>query len=76
METGCLGCERIEYQPIRLRTGKVVCSSCEAWRMECEARHVLSLPTKAERQAYLADVKGRAEALRSEMLAIYMENVE
>lgn len=73
METGCLGCERIEYQPVRLRTGKVVCSSCEAWRLECEARYVLAMPTKERRQAYLEDVKDRAEGLRAEMLAIYEE---
>lgn len=30
----------------------------EEWRMECEARYVLSIP-KQERQNYLADVEGK-----------------
>lgn len=70
-ESGCLGCERITYQPVTLRTGKVVCSSCEAWRLECEARYVLAMPTKEARQAYLAELKDRAEPLKAEMMAIY-----
>ena len=70
-EEGCLGCEKITYQPVTLRTGTVVCSSCEAWRLECEARYVLAMPTKEQRQAYLGDLKERAEKLKAEIMAIH-----
>lgn len=36
----------------RLHTGEEVPSDSEAWRAECEARHVLRLP-QAERMEYL-----------------------
>ena len=68
----CLGCNLIEEKPVTLRTGKVVCSSCEAWRLECEARHVLALPTRADRAEYLAKVgPKRSSALTAEILAMH-----
>lgn len=37
-------------------------TSSEAWRLECEARHILTWPLQ-QRQAYLADLpKWRGEA--------------
>lgn len=68
----CLGCNYIETAPITLRDGRIVCSNCEAWRMECEARFVLTLPNKRD---YLDKVQKKRgidayHALRSEMVEI------
>lgn len=45
----CLGCARLE-QPdcntVVLLTGEVVCSWCEAWRLECHAREIAELTGK------------------------------
>lgn len=74
MANECGGCEQIEYKPVTLRTGETVCSSCESWRHECEARTVLEKMTLSDRQAYLAGVdKVRGlkagERLRAEVRA-------
>lgn len=68
----CLGCLYIETAPVTLRDGRVVCSSCEAWRLECEARMVLK---RRDRKEYLEKIRQRrgvdaAVELRNEMLAI------
>lgn len=36
--------------------GTQVDSASEAWRHECEARHVAKLPTREQRQDYIASV--------------------
>ena len=71
----CLGCNLIETSPVTLRDGRVVCSSCECWRLECEARFVLTKPD-VEKRKYLEGVmvkRGeKAKAyLREEMVAMY-----
>lgn len=57
----CLGCARLE-QPDRntvvLLTGETVCTWCEAWRLECqareiEARGILGMADRETRQAHL-----------------------
>ena len=68
----CLGCNLIETAPVTLRDGRVVCSSCEAWRLECEARTILK---RRDRKEYLEKVRQKrgvdaAVELRNEMLAI------
>lgn len=68
----CLNCSHIETAPITLRDGRIVCSKCEAWRLECEARHVLKLP---HRRDYLDEVRRKRgeeayHALRNEMVAL------
>ena len=70
----CLGCNLIETSPVTLRDGRIVCSSCECWRFECEARYVLTKPND-EKRDYLEGIgKKRGEAarqeLRQEMIAI------
>jgi hypothetical protein len=63
----CLGCNMIETSPVTLRDGRVVCSSCECWRFECEARHVLTKPN-AEKRVYLEEIgKKRGETARHEL---------
>lgn len=74
MVSDCLGCNLIEMSSVTLRDGRVVCSSCECWRHECEARFVLT-KLDAEKRAYLEAIgKKRGEAarqeLRQEMIAL------
>ena len=69
----CLGCNFIASSPVKLRDGRTVCSQCECWRLECEARYALGLP---DRRAWLEKVRKRRgeeayHLLRNEMLAIY-----
>lgn len=58
-----------------LNDGRSVCSSCPAWRLECEARDVLKrYPTNQERTEFLAEVEKKrgklaAGELRQAMLA-------
>jgi hypothetical protein len=68
----CSGCLYIETLPVTLRDGRVVCSNCEAWRLECEARMVLA---RKDRKEYLEKIRQKrgmdaAVELRNEMLAI------
>ena len=68
----CLGCNYIENSPVTLRDGRVVCSWCEAWRLECEARTVLK---RKDRKEYIEAVRAKrgidaSVQLRNEMLAI------
>lgn len=39
--------------------GSTVCSASEAWRHECEARHIAHLPTREQRQEYVARVTAK-----------------
>lgn len=58
-----------------LGDGRTVCSSCPAWRLECEARDALKrYPTNEDRKEFLADVEKKrgklaAGELRQAMLA-------
>ena len=68
----CLNCNYIDWVPVTLRDGRVVCSSCEAWRLECEARTVLK---RKDRKEYIEAVRAKrgidaSVTLRNEMLAI------
>lgn len=72
MASDFLGCKLIETAPVLLRDGRVVCSSCNAWRLECEARMVLA---RKDRKEYLEKIRQKrgvdaAVELRNEMLAI------
>ena len=68
----CLGCNLIETAPVTLRDGRVVCTSCEAWRLECEARMVLKRKDRKEYLERIMQKRGAdaAAELRNEMLAI------
>jgi hypothetical protein len=74
---GCLGCQLIEASAVRLDDGRVVCSSCEDWREECEARMLLGKPLQFRRD-YLKDLENngrhgmeRANSLRRVMSEIH-----
>lgn len=43
----------IPTSPVCLVDGRVVSSWSDDWRHECEARHILNLPTLGHRQDYL-----------------------
>ncbi len=65
----CAGCNAIETAPVTLLDGRVVCSGCEEWRAECEARFIARRDTSEQRAAWLDDVqrkrgKPAADALR------------
>ena len=55
----CAGCNNIEQHPVSLHDGTVVCSSCEAWRSECEARAIMRLGSTQERRTWLDDIERR-----------------
>jgi hypothetical protein len=66
------GCNDIPTPLVTLRDGRVVSSSSEAWRLECEARTILK---RRDRKEYLEKVREKrgvdaAVELRNEMLAI------
>ena len=65
----------IETSPVTLRDGRIVCSSCECWRFECEARYVLTKPNDEKRDYLEAIGEKRGEAarqeLREEMIALH-----
>ena len=51
--TTCLGtnlCEQATGK-VTLHDGEVVCNWCPEWRLECEARRLLSYPLGARREA-------------------------
>jgi transcription elongation factor Elf1 len=71
----CLGCQNIESAPVTLHDGTVVCSSCEAWRAECEAREVLAMPLGIRRK-WLETVEARrgkpaTDSLKDVMTALW-----
>ena len=71
----CLGCELINTAPVTLTDARIVCSSCPAHRLECEAREVLSKPLEASK-AYLEKVeekRGKAgcDALKAAITEIW-----
>ena len=55
----CLGCSYIETHSVTLRNGTTVCTSCPAWREECEVRAVANMLTDADRKAFLLKVADR-----------------
>lgn len=62
--------------PVALYDGRPSCSWSEDWRHECEARHILNLPTRDDRRAWLADIqklRGRSarERLEATILALH-----
>lgn len=59
--------------PATLHDGRVVDTWSEEWRAECEARHVLNLPSKTQRNAYLATVeRKRGQASRDALADLVM----
>ena len=55
----CLGCNLIETAPVTLHDGTTVCSSCEGWRHECEARAIMALPSTAQRREWLESIEAK-----------------
>jgi len=70
----CLGCQRCEDGPmVTLIDGSQVCNYCEEWRVECEARHVLSIDGRDARRAYIDRVRvKRGEAAASKLADLVM----
>lgn len=60
---------------VTLVDGRRVCNYCPAWRIECEARHLLRMPLQ-DRRAALADrekTRGKqsVDELRAVMTAVH-----
>lgn len=54
----CDGCARFESgSRVTLVDGRQVCNCCEDWRVECEARHVLKMPSRESRRGYIERIK-------------------
>ena len=58
---------------VTLRDGSTVCSSCPEWMMECEARHLLSMPLAARRAELAERQKKRGAAAVEELKKAMME---
>mgnify|MGYP001179142926 CR=1 FL=1 len=61
---------------VELIDGRMVARDAEEWRHECEARAILSLPTLAQRRAWLEDLERRrgkdeADRLKATMLRLH-----
>ena len=62
---GCLGCQACESGPVVTQhSGKVVCSSCESYRRECEAREMNAMPIDKRREQFrkIAEKRGQTAA--------------
>ena len=53
MAGDCGACQREKTKEV---AGRRVCTWCEAWRAECEARYVCGLPDIRQRRGYLGKV--------------------
>lgn len=60
---------------VTLIDGREVDSWSEAWRAECEARHVLAMPNIHLRRIYLADVTKRRGEVAGKALADLVRSV-
>lgn len=72
----CLGCNLIETKPVKLHDGTTVCSSCEGWRHECEARAIMALPGTSQRREWLEQIGTKRgmparEALQNTIKALW-----
>jgi hypothetical protein len=69
----CEGCER--DKTARLSDGRVVCTWCRAWLIECEARYLLEMPLEARREALAAReaVRGSVEELKDAMERLHAQ---
>lgn len=74
----CLGCGQVHQgaRVVALVDGTQVSSYSEAWRVECEARGILSIRGMEKRQQNLANIerfrgKVAADQLRDSMLIIW-----
>lgn len=73
--TDCLGCVRMEdeKQCVTLSTGKLVCTHCQSWLIETEARELLKM-TLAQRQLALTKreaKRGDVTKLKEAMTRIF-----
>jgi hypothetical protein len=67
------GCKR--DKTARLSDGRMVCTWCRAWMIECEARYLLAMPLEARREALAAreKVRGSVNELKSAMERLHAQ---
>lgn len=76
----CLGCVRLENanQCVTLSTGKVVCTHCQDYLIECEAKELLGM-TLAQRQLALSKreaKRGDVSELKEAMTRLFNQRRE
>ena len=78
VDHSCLGCGQCHHGAgeVTLVDGSTVSSYSESWRLECEARAILNLPTLAKRQERLSRIEkfrgqDAADGLREVMAAVW-----
>jgi len=74
-----LTCEQCQLEKkIALIDGQRCCSNCRAYMLECEARHLLTLPLWKRREQLDARLKPRGQAsveqLKTKMNEIFYAN--
>lgn len=52
-------CPNCDHPRATLVDGTITCTWSEAWRHECEARHVCDLPTLNKRRDYLLAIRDK-----------------
>jgi hypothetical protein len=69
----CEGCKR--EKTARLSDGRMVCTWCWAWLIECEARYLLAMPLEARREALAAreKLRGQVEELKAAMQRLHAQ---
>lgn len=66
----CEDCARLEAGPVvTLVDGSQCCSYCELWRVECEARHILKMPSRDLRRDYIERIKAKRGEAAGRQLA-------
>jgi hypothetical protein len=69
----CEGCKR--EKTALLSDGRVVCTWCRAWLIECEARYLLAMPLEIRREALAAreKVRGSVHELKAAMEQLHAQ---
>jgi hypothetical protein len=71
----CIDCSRREEKTrlVQLVSGEKVCNYCELWKIECEAKHLLSLPLTERREQLDARLTKRGVKSVDELKAVMAE---
>jgi hypothetical protein len=69
----CEGCKR--DKSARLSDGRMVCTWCRDWLIECEARYLMAMPLTERRAAISARdaARGSVDALKDAMKRIHAQ---
>lgn len=70
----CIDCTRREEKTnlVLLSSGDKVCTYCDLWKIECEAKHLLAMPLTQRRQELDERVKRRGKQSVDELKAVML----